>query len=113
MENTIDDGSLNFLKIPKNENDKSFHCKEIRQTDLLNLTFWVIDFFSNMETKFGKDRYLVKIKFDIDKPDTGDNVKKFFTNSSEIKYILDKIREMKAFPRKVTMKSEGNKFFFI
>ena len=47
-------------------------------------------------------------KFNIN--DVNEIVNKFFTNSKKIKFILDKISELNAFPRKVTLQQIGNKF---
>ncbi len=107
MEKT-DDGSLAFLKIEPDKSSRRFECGEIKQQDIANLTFWVIDYIDNVKTKFGEDRFLVKIKFDIEDSEA----KKFFTNSKEIKYVLEKIRELNAFPRNVTMKRSGNRYYF-
>lgn len=41
-----------------------------------------------------------------------DEAKKFFTNSSEIKYILQEIKKRNAFPRKVTMRASGTRYYF-
>ena len=98
-EKNKDDGSLSFLNIPRDKNTRHFNCPEITQQKLTNLTFWVIDYMDGVSTKFGKDRALVMIK------------KKFFTNSQEIKYVLGKIKEMDKFPRKVTMRASGNRYY--
>lgn len=100
--NRQDDGSLAFLQIEPDANNKHFNCSEITQQKLINLSFWVIDFLDDVKTKFGTGRFLVKIKFNKEDPDK--DARKFFTNSQEIKYILGKIKERNAFPRKVTMR---------
>lgn len=43
MEELVDDGSLDFLKIPRDENNRSFNCDETTQSKLVNTTFWVVD----------------------------------------------------------------------
>ena len=53
---------------------------------------------------------MVKIKFNREDPDK--DARKFFTNSQEIKYILGKIKERNAFPRKVTMRASGTRYYF-
>jgi hypothetical protein len=70
----------------------------------------VIDFLDDVKTKFGTGRFLVKIKFNKEDPDK--DARKFFTNSQEIKYILGKIKERNAFPRKVTMRASGTRYYF-
>jgi len=110
MEHNNDDGSLSFLNISPDINNKYYNCSETTQQKLINISFWVIDYFDEIKTKFGNDRFLVKIKFDINNSDT--EARKFFTNSKEIKYILTKIKEMNMFPRKVTMRASGNRYYF-
>jgi len=105
-----DDGSLSFLKIEPDKNNRHFNCPETTQQKLINLSFWVIDFLDDVKTKFGSGRFLVKIKFNKDENDT--EAKKFFTNSGEIKYVLGKIKEVNAFPRKVTMRASGTRYYF-
>lgn len=108
--NRQDDGSLAFLQIEPDANNKHFNCSEITQQKLINLSFWVIDFLDDVKTKFGTGRFLVKIKFNKEDPDK--DARKFFTNSQEIKYILGKIKERNAFPRKVTMRAPGTRYYF-
>lgn len=69
----------------------------------------MLDYFDGMHTKFGADRILVKIKFNIE--DNDENSFKFFTNSTDIKYVLSKVREMEAFPRCVTMRCNNNRYY--
>lgn len=107
---TVDDGSLACLGIPPDANLRRFNCQEITQQKLINRTFWVIDFYDNVKTKFGENRFLVKIKFELEHDDA--DARKFFTNSYEIKYVLQKIKEMNKFPRKVTMQASGTRYYF-
>lgn len=81
-----DDGTLSFLKLPPNKASRRFNCRETTQQQLTNKTFWVMDFIKDVDTKFGKNRYLVKIK--EDKEDPEGKAEKFFTNSQDIKYVL-------------------------
>lgn len=108
--NSTDDGSLSFLNIQPDEANKHFNCPETTQQKLINLQFWLIDFIEDVKTKFGANRFLVKIKFKKDDPES--EAKKFFTNSSEIKYILQEIKKRNAFPRKVTMRASGTRYYF-
>ena len=110
-----DDGSLAFLRIPRDESSRSFNCDETTQSKLVNTTFWVVDFIEEVPTRFSKSmgtkgQTLVKIK--MSKDDLESNAKKFFTGSSDILYVLKKIKEMKAFPRRVTLRSNGNRYYF-
>lgn len=49
-----DDGSLDFLNIPRDENNRSFNCNETTQSRLVNTTFWLFDFIENVPTRFSK-----------------------------------------------------------
>ena len=111
----IDDGSLAFLNIPRDENCRSFNCEETSQSKLVNTMFWVIDFIEEVPTRFSKNKgtkgqTLVKIKKSLD--DTESDARKFFTGSQEILYVLKKIKEMGKFPRRVTLRSNGNRYYF-
>ena len=106
-ENNKDDGSLNFLNIERNKDCREFNCRVITQQELVNREFFLVDFLRDVQTKNGL-RYLIFIKFDL--KDSELEGRKFFTNSQSTKYILDKIEERNAFPRKVTLKRIGNKF---
>lgn len=64
-----DDGTLAFLSIPQDENNKHFNCRETTQQKLINLSFFVVDFIDGVKTKFGAERFLVKIKHPDDSPD--------------------------------------------
>jgi hypothetical protein len=110
MDTKQDDGSLSFLSIPEDVNSRRFNCPETSQQKLINTSFWVCDYLEDMKTKFGGNRFLVKIK--NNKDDSDSDAKKFFTNSQEIKYVLVKIRELNAFPRKVTMRASGTRYYF-
>lgn len=77
--NTNDDGSLSFLNIPQDEANKHFNCRETTQQKLINLTFWVVDFIDGVKTKFGNERFLVKIKRNRDDKDS--EAEKFFTTA--------------------------------
>lgn len=108
MKNDIeDDGSLKFLNIERNKKSREFNCKDISLQDLVNKEIYLIDYLDDVKTRYGM-RYLVFIKYNLE--DSEMNGNKFFTNSESIKYILDKIREMDAFPRKVVVKSIGKKY---
>nr|UWI03986.1 MAG: hypothetical protein [Bacteriophage sp.] len=110
-----DDGSLAFLNIPRDENSRSFNCDETTQSKLVNTTFWVVDFIEEVPTRFSKAKgvkgqTLVKIK--PSKDSLKSDAKKFFTGSSDILYVLKKIKEMNKFPRKVTLRGNGNRYYF-
>lgn len=108
-ENTADDGSLSFLQIPADATRRQFNCDVTTQQRMVNKTFWVFGFYEDIDTKNGK-RYLVRIKPEKDSPES--EARKFFTNSSDVKYVLDQIKLRNAFPRKVTLRANGNHFYF-
>ena len=115
MNEREDDGTLGFLNIPRDENCRSFNCDETTQSKLVNTSFWVVDFIEEVPTRFSKAKgikgqTLVKIKPEKDSPDSA--AKKFFTGSADILYVLQKIKEMKKFPRKVTLRGNGNRYYF-
>ena len=104
-----DDGSLAFLDIPPDSGSRHFNCDEIGQQKLLNKEFYIIDFIENVKTRFGEGRFLVKLKFSLE--DREDYARKFFTNSPEIKYVLNEIRKRNAFPRRVTLRAQGTRYY--
>lgn len=106
-QNKDDDGSLSFLNLERNRECREFNCRVITQQELVNTEFYLVDYLKDVQTKNGL-RYLVFIKFDLNHSEM--EGRKFFTNSQSIKYILDKIEEKNAFPRKVKMKGFGNKY---
>ncbi|MDR3057745.1 MAG: hypothetical protein LBU84_06350 [Prevotella sp.] len=110
MEQKQDDGSLSFLSIPADATYKRFNCSETTQQKLINTSFWVIDYLEDVKTRFGNNRFLVKIKSNPEDKDS-DSLK-FFTNSQEIKYVLGKIRELHKFPRRVTLRASQNRYYF-
>lgn len=112
--NKEDDGTLAFLKIPRNENSRSFNCEQTTQSKLVNTSFWVCDFIENVETRYSKSKgsqgqTLVLIKENKDDPDS--KAKKFFTGSQDILYVLKEIKKLNAFPRYVTLRGNGNRFW--
>ncbi|MDD3194414.1 MAG: hypothetical protein PHU68_01260 [Paludibacter sp.] len=104
-----DDGSLSCLGIPRDESSRHFNCPEIGQQRLINTPFYIVDIISDVKTKYGSDRMLVKIKFSLD--DSEADARKFFTGSGEIKHILQHVKDMNKFPRKVTLRAVGNRYF--
>lgn len=106
-----DDGSLAFLNIAPDPDNKFFNCDVIKQQQLANRTFWVTGYIPNVQTKFSKEngQTVVHIMFD---PNNRETERKFFTGSKEILYILKKIDEMGKFPRRVTMRCNNNRFYF-
>ena len=104
-----DDGTLACLHIPADRVNKRFQCPEEQQTNLVNKTFWVVDYFPEVTTKFGI-RHLFKIKYNLDDAET--EARKVFTGASDICFILDWLDENGKFPRKVTLRKEGRNHYF-
>ncbi len=113
--NRTDDGTLSFLNIPRDERNRSFNCDETTQSKLVNTTFWVCDFIEEVPTRFSKNKgtkgqTLVKIK--PQRESAAGEAKKFFTGSADILYICQEIRKRDAFPRRVTLRGNGNRYWF-
>lgn len=77
-----DDGTLACLHIPADESNKRFACKAERQENLIGKTFWLLDFFPEVQTRFGS-RYLYKAAYNKDAPDS--ECFKVFTGSKRQK----------------------------
>ncbi len=112
---TEDDGSLAFLNIPRDVNSRSLKGDEVKQSKIVNTSFWVFDFLEDVPTKYSRQKgtagqTLVQIRPTKDSPES--DAQKFFTGSQDILYVCRKIKELNAFPRRVTMRSEGNRFYF-
>lgn len=110
-----DDGSLACLHIPRDERSRSFNCDAVSQSKLVNTSFWVVDFIEEVPTRFSKSKgtngqTLVMVKTDKDAPES--MARKFFTGSAEILYVLQWLREHGKFPRRVTMRGSGNRYWF-
>lgn len=81
---------------------KRFDCVSYPLGDLQNRTIVVEDYEKDVKTKEGEGRYVVKFSSE----DMGQG--KFFTNSEELKQMLDKIAEIKdGFPFKTTVKRQS------
>lgn len=114
-QNPVDDGSLAFLRIPRNENSRNLPGDETKQTKVMNTTFWVHAFLEDVPTKYSKQKgtagqTLVQIRPRKDSPVS--EAHKFFTGSTDILYILREIKKLNKFPRKVTLRADGNRFYF-
>ena len=63
-EPAFDDGSLACLGINTDTRRKMFTCPAKSQTELVGKTFWIVDYFANIEGKDGqedKEEYCQKI----------------------------------------------------
>lgn len=79
---------------------KRFKGATISIRELVNLPIVVHDFETGIKTEQGEDRCLVQIEMNGE-------MRKFFTNSEEMKNILQQIREMPdGFPFETTIKAE-------
>ena len=109
MKENEDDGSLAFLKINVTDETRYFNCETITMQRLLNKRVLVMDIVDGVSTKHGDSRMVVKIK--KNENDLESDALKFFTNSMEMKLILNKVKEMGKLPRWVTVRAIGNRYF--
>lgn len=114
QELTEDDGSLAFLNIPRDENSRSMKGEEVKQSKIINTSFWVFDFIEDVPTRYSKQKgtagqTLVQIRPQKESPES--EAKKFFTGSQDILYVLREIKKRNKFPRRVTMRADGNRFW--
>lgn len=93
------------------EKDKKiFEVPKISITDILNCEIIVLAFQKGIKTQHGNDRYVIKIRHN-------NNEYKFFTNSGNLKQVLDKVPE-DGFPFTATIKQQsfgtgsGKTFYF-
>lgn len=86
---------------------KRFECETFKLNDIQNMTIVVKDFESGITTKEGENRYVVL--FELEDGKEG----KFFTNSEEMKQILEKVRQAGELPfrTKIVRKMFGDKKF--
>jgi len=104
-----DDGTLACLGLTKNERNKRFTCKEEQQSNLINKTFWLLDYFSGVTTQYG-ERYIYKMKYNLEDDESA--ARKVWTGSTDCQFVLDKLAELGKFPRKVTLRKEGRSHYF-
>ena len=80
---------------------KRFPGQVVSIRELVNLPIIVKDFETGIKTEQGEDRCLVSIE-------QGGEMKKFFTNSAEMKNILAQIRQMpEGLPFETVIKTEN------
>ena len=90
---------LNVAYKPE-DGKKRFAGEVVNIRELVNLAIVVKDFETGIKTSQGEDRCIVAIEVD-------GKLKKFFTNSEEMKNILQQVSEMPdGFPFETTIKSE-------
>lgn len=92
------------IKYVAQDGKKRFDCPTAQLNQLQNRTVVVKDFETGVNTKQGDDRYVVLFEWEDGQEG------KFFTNSEEMKQILDKVREAGALPFRTTIvrKNFGN-----
>jgi hypothetical protein len=97
--NMRDFKSLNVTYKPE-DGKKRFAGVVVSIRELVNLPIVVKDFETGIKTEQGEDRCIVAIE-------QGGEPKKFFTNSEEMKSILNQVREIPdGFPFETTIKTE-------
>lgn len=109
-----DDGSLAFLRIPRDESSRSLAGEEVKQSRIVNTSFWVTGFLEEVPTRFSKAKgtsgqTLVQIRPEKNSPDS--EAQKFFTGSQEILYTLREIKKRDKFPRRATLRCSGNRYW--
>lgn len=90
----VDDGSLAFLRIPRDENSRSLIGDEIKQSKIVNTSFWVFKFLEDIPTRFSKQKgtagqTLVQIRPSKDSPEWlrrmfFEHIKPFIENELEL-----------------------------
>lgn len=105
-----DNVSLSCLNIPMNPNNRSFNCKTITQSELVNTRITILGFLEDVPTKYSRQKgtsgqILVHIK-----TQDGDE-RKFFTGSQEIAYVLRWVQENSTFPRTAIVKCLNNRYW--
>lgn len=95
--NMVDFAELG-IKYVAEDGKKRFECPSVRLGDIQNTVVVVKDFETDVTTKEGGGRYVVLID------DAEGREKKFFTNSDELKQILDKVRDADKLPFRTTIK---------
>ena len=86
------------LGIKLNEDKNIFQVQQISITDVTNCEIEVLDFATDVKTKYGDGRYVVRIRYENEE-------RKFFTNATPIKEALDKINKVD-FPFKTVIKPQ-------
>lgn len=103
MANNIkDDGTLKCLNLRPKNRKGWFKCKMVEQNQLENKTFYVLDFDYVKKTKYGQNKVVVKVGRTPN--DLEEKCGKFISGSGDVKDILEQLRELKALPRKVTLR---------
>lgn len=104
---------LNLTYTPK-DGKKRFNGERVRISAIVNVPIEIIDFECDMDTHYGGSRYLVSFKYR-----SNGQLAKFFTNSNEMKTMLDAMREtLKTTSISVTIRSEpfqggsGTRYYF-
>lgn len=80
---------------------KRFNGKNFRLSAIANLPIEIYDYEKDIKTRIGGGRTLVSFRF-RDSKEPG----KFFTDSAEMKDLLQQIDEKDGFPFETTLKSE-------
>ncbi len=72
------------LGIDIKDNKNIFQVPVISISEIINCEIEIIDFEPGIKTKYGDDRFIVKIKYE-------GKERKFFTNAAPIKEALEKV----------------------
>ena len=104
---------LNLTYTPK-DGKKRFNGERVRISAIVNVPIEIIDFERDVKTKQGDGRYLVSFRYR-----SNGQMSKFFTNSDEMKTMLDAMRgTLDTASIAVTIRSEpfqggsGTRYYF-
>lgn len=88
---------LGLIYTPK-DGKKRFNCQHMTLGQIANRPLEILDFEKDIKTRWGESRYLVLFHF------IGEITEyKFYTDSEEMKFYLDKMKEQNLFPVETTI----------
>lgn len=91
------------LTFTAKDGKKRFDVDSYSLGSLVNMKIIIEDFEKGIVTKEGDGRYVVKFRF-VEEDESEGNEGKYFTNSEEMKQMLDKIADMDELPFLTTIK---------
>lgn len=102
------------LQYQPTDGKKRFNGQQVRLNSIINIEIIICDYERDVKTQHGENRYLVSFQYA-----SNGTPGKFFTNSAEMKSILDQVRELPdGFPFKTTIMCEpfengrGSRYYF-
>ena len=90
------------LRYQPKDGKKRFNCSHMTLGQIANRPIEILEFEKDIKTRFGDSRYVVLFHF------VGEVTEyKFYTDSEEMKSLLDQMEERKAFPVETTIKQQA------